>query len=294
MNRFNFLIIGSNGFIGNKLSKRLKECGHNIITLKRISSTSLKKIVETSHIDYCLHAASGIVPSSSAHNFFEEYDNLISKTFLLVDTCQQNNIPFIYLSSAGAIYEDSISSITEKSQLNQSTFYGASKHIIEQYIIKKNLEKSLDYLILRPTNVYGRNLNNVNTNQGFIENSIKQIILSKPINLYGSSSKYRDFLFVDDLVEIFLMLINKRVMNEIINIGSGKVNELKEIIDQLYKLLNKKPNIKISKERSYDKKIIDIDISMLDELINYKSMDIYCGLEYYLSSLNILSGDDRK
>ena len=117
MRRFNFLIIGSSGFIGNKLSKRLKECGHNVITLKRISYSSLKKILERSHIDYCVHTASGIVPSSSAHNFFEEYDSLISKTFLLVDTCQQNNIPFIYLSSAGAIYEDSISKITEKSNL---------------------------------------------------------------------------------------------------------------------------------------------------------------------------------
>jgi len=290
MRRFNFLIIGSSGFIGNKLSKRLKECGHNVITLKRISYSSLKKILERSHIDYCVHTASGIVPSSSAHNFFEEYDSLISKTFLLVDTCQQNNIPFIYLSSAGAIYEDSISKITEKSKLGQSTFYGASKHVIEQYVIKKDL----DYLILRPTNVYGRNLNNVNANQGFIENSIKQIMLSKPINLYGSSSKYRDFLFVDDLVEIFLMLINKRVMNKIINIGSGKVNELKEVIDELYKLLNKKPNITIGEDRSFDKKIIDIDISMLEGLINYKSKDIYCGLKYYLSSLGILSGDERK
>jgi UDP-glucose 4-epimerase len=293
MNILNFLVIGSNGFIGNKLSKKLKKSGHNIISLKRISSTSIETIKE-SQIDYCIHAASGIVPSSRAYNFFEEYDNLISKTFLLIDACQQNNIPFIYLSSAGAIYEDSSLSINEESRLNQSTFYGASKHIIEQYIFKKNLEKNLDYLILRPTNVYGRNLDNVNANQGFIENSIKQIISSKPINLYSSSSKFRDFLFVDDLVEIFSLLIDRGVMNEVINIGSGKVNELREIIDELYKLLNQKPNIKISKERSYDKNIIDIDISYLGRFIDYQSKDIYSGLECYLSRLNILSSNKGK
>lgn len=290
MSRLNFLIIGSSGFIGGKISKRVKKCGHNVITLKRISNSSLIKIKEKNNIDYCVHAASGIMPSSSNNDFFEEYSNLISKTFLLVRFCKQNNIPFIYLSSAGAVYEDSKSPISEKSSLNQSTFYGASKYIIEQYILKINL----DYLILRPTNVYGRDLSNVNINQGFIENSIKQIISNKPINLFGSSPKYRDFLFVDDLVEIFLMLINNRIMNKTINVGSGKVYELKEIIHQLYRLLNKEPNIEITKERDFDKKIIDIDISLLEGLIEYKSMDIYRGLEYYLSDLSILSGNHRR
>ena len=308
--KLNVLIFGATGFIGSKLSQALSRRGNVVYILSRSkpgnalvinkldssgdiakSKTNLKSYkfegkdsLKMLNIGYFVHSACGLLPSSESAEFFKEYMSLIEPTFSIIDSCSELKITFVYLSSAGAIYGDSSLPLSETSKLNPSTFYGFSKYIIEQYIKKKH-DSGLDYLILRPANVYGRNLNNVNDTQGLIENSIAAILRSIPIKKFGSNPKLRDFIFVDDFVKVMIILMDMNIINKTLNVGSGNLLQVDTVIQIIYQMLNKVPDIKIAEDRFFDKDIIDIDVSKISKLIPFKPMGIHQGLKKYLSQL---------
>ena len=283
LNKLNFLIIGSNGFIGSNITSYLENKGHTILKLNRID-IKLDFDWDNKKIDYCIHCASTLIPSSSSERFYDEYFNLIEPTFLLIDRCKEKKIPFIFISSGGAIYADSDKYISEKSILSPSTFYGISKHIIESYIFEK-AKQELKYMILRPTNVYGRNIENINKNQGFIENSVFSMINDETIKLFGDTSNERDYIYIDDFVKGLFQLIRNANFNTIINVGSGHLYSLNDLIKRISKILGKEANISILDEREFDKKSIKINVNLFKELITFKTLDIDQGLKLYLSEI---------
>ena len=283
LNKLNFLIIGSNGFIGSNLSSFLKNKGHTVIKLNRIDSKSHFDWGDKK-IDYCIHCASTLIPSSSSGEFYDEYFELIEPTFLLIDRCEEREIPFIFISSGGAIYADSDNYISEKSTVSPSTFYGISKHIIESYIFEK-AKQELQYMVLRPTNVYGRNIENINKNQGFIENSVLSIINDETIKLFGDISKERDYIYIDDFVKGVFQLICNAKLNSVFNVGSGHLCSLNDLIKKISQIFKKEVDISVLDERDFDKKTIKIDVNSFKKIISFKTLDIDDGLKLYLSKI---------
>mgnify|MGYP001302296757 FL=1 len=283
LNKLNFLIIGSNGFIGSNITSYLENEGHTILKLNRIDTKS-DFDWNNKKIDYCIHCASTLIPSSSSEEFYNEYFNLIEPTFLVIDRCEERKIPFIFISSGGAIYADSDNYISEKSIVSPSTFYGISKHIIESYIFEK-AKQELKYMILRPTNVYGRNIKNINKNQGFIENSVFSMINDETIKLFGDTSNERDYIYIDDFVKGLFQLIRNANLNTIFNVGSGHLCSLNDLIKKISQILGKEASISILDEREFDKKSIKINVNSFKELITFKTLDIDQGLKLYLSEI---------
>jgi len=283
LNKLNFLIIGSNGFIGSNITSYLENKGHTILKSNRIDSKS-DFDWNNKKIDYCIHCASTLIPSSSSEEFYNEYFNLIEPTFFVIDRCEERKIPFIFISSGGAIYADSDNYISEKSIVSPSTFYGISKHIIESYIFEK-AKQELKYMILRPTNVYGRNIENINKNQGFIENSVFSMINDETIKLFGDTSNERDYIYIDDFVKGLFQLIRNANLNTIFNVGSGHLCSLNDLIKKISQILGKEASISILDEREFDKKSIKINVNLFKELITFKTLDIDEGLKLYLSEI---------
>ena len=283
MNKLNFLIIGSNGFIGSNLSSFLNNKGHTVFKSNRIDSNS-DFDWSNKKIDYCIHCASTLIPSSSSDEFYDEFFNLIEPTFLLIDRCGERKIPFIFISSGGAIYSDSNDYLSEKSAMSPSTFYGLSKLIIENYILEKAKEE-LKYMVLRPTNVYGRDIKNINKNQGFIENTVFSIINDETIKLFGDISNERDYIYIDDFIKGVYQLICNAQLNSIYNVGSGHLCSLNDLIKKISQILGKEANISILDEREFDKKSIKINVNLFKELITFKTLDIDQGLKLYISKI---------
>jgi UDP-glucose 4-epimerase len=283
LNKLNFLIIGSNGFIGSNLSSFLNNKGHTVFKSNRIDSNS-DFDWSNKKIDYCIHCASTLIPSSSSEEFYDEFFNLIEPTFLLIDRCEERKIPFIFISSGGAIYSDSNDYLSEKSAMSPSTFYGLSKLIIENYILEKAKEE-LKYMVLRPTNVYGRDIKNINKNQGFIENTVFSIINDETIKLFGDISNERDYIYIDDFIKGVYQLICNAQLNSIYNVGSGHLCSLNDLIKKISQILGKEANISILDEREFDKKSIKINVNLFKELITFKTLDIDQGLKLYISKI---------
>tara|TARA_B100000965_G_C19581732_1_gene753876 strand:+ start:1118 stop:1999 length:882 start_codon:yes stop_codon:yes gene_type:complete len=283
LSKLNFLIIGSNGFIGSNISSYLENQGHTIFKLNRINTKS-DFDWSNNKIDYCIHCASTLIPSSNSEEFYNEYYNLIEPTFHLIDRCEERKIPFIFISSGGAIYADSDEYLSEKSIVSPNTFYGISKHIIESYIFEK-AKQELKYIVLRPTNVYGRNIENINKNQGFIENSVFSIINDETIKLFGDISKERDYIYIDDFVKGVFQLICNAELNSIFNVGSGHLCSLNDLIKKMSQIFKKELDFSILDERDFDKKTIKINVNSFKESITFNTLDIDQGLKLYLSKI---------
>ena len=78
-------------------------------------------------------------------------------------------------------------------------------------------------------------------NQGMISIYLAQAIKNKFIKVTGSLKRYRDFIYIDDLVNAFVLLI-KFNSTEIFNIGSGKKTTVLEILRIILKKLKLKKN----------------------------------------------------
>ena len=311
--RMNILIFGATGFIGSKFAEALINRGDRVYILQKSEVLDFWKISECFRnqdvdgidilkkfevadflilreleLDFFVHFACGLVPSSKKECFFKEYSTLIEPSLSLLDTFCDLQIPVIYLSSAGAIYRDSPHPLSEQSELGPTTFYGYSKYILERYIKKKHRE-GLPFLVLRPTNVYGRDLDNVNSTQGLIENSILSIIKLDPIKQFGAIPKTRDFLFIDDLISAILSLIDDKIFNETFNVGSGTLLSVNTVIEIINEILELEANIQICDERSFDKEIVDVSVDKLREAISFKPLGIREGLKKYICSLDLKS-----
>jgi len=102
--------------------------------------------------------------------------------------------------------------------------------------------KGYKYCIVRNFNTFGPHQNKKSMIPSLIINALK----NKKVNIWSGQS-IRDFQFIDDLVDNFLLLINSKNDNEIINLSSGRPvkmnylgNRISKITNSKLKIINKK------------------------------------------------------
>ena len=122
----------------------------------------------------------------------------------------------------------------------------------------------IEIIILRPFNIFG----NLQKDNSLISNIIKSIKNNSHITIINKNNK-RDYLFIDDLIDAIIKLIDYKCKFEIFNIGSGKSYSFENIV-QLFEKENKKKikrKYKISKKNSIPK--IQADISKIKKEIKW-------------------------
>jgi UDP-glucose 4-epimerase len=152
---------------------------------------------------------------------------------------------FIYTSTV-AVYGSSKGSINENSKLNPDSFYGISKLAGEMFLKQILKDSEVQTYIFRLFNTFGPGENLNNTKKGMV--GIYSYYIWKNTNIIsrGSLDRYRNFVFIDDCVEIlFRSIKNKNLKSfEIINLTSGKKVKVKSLINIMLKINNKK-NLKV-------------------------------------------------
>ena len=193
----NILIIGGTGFIGrnivenllcstdnkliligrdhNKIDSFFKNKPVIIVKAELSDINTIEKTLIKYDIDIVIHLVSNLIPSSSNKDFNRENSEVIVPTFHLLELLSKRNVKIIFFSSGGTIYGNEPNTISEDNKLKPINYYGHSKQIIENQILFLNRTKELSYLILRPSNVYGK-YQKINSNQGFIAVAIGKFL----------------------------------------------------------------------------------------------------------------------
>lgn len=177
----------------------------------------IDKIFEIENPDTVMHFAAHTHVDNSFGNSFNFTHNNIYGTHVLLEVSKKYNIKrFIHVSTDEVYGEFDDEMVDEKSTLNPTNPYSASK--VGAEFIAKSYYKSfgLPLIITRGNNVYGP--------KQYPEKLIPKFItllnrgLSCPI--HGEGLEKRSFIYVDDVVEAFDVILHKGIVGEIYNIGT--------------------------------------------------------------------------
>jgi len=142
----------------------------------------------------------------------------------VVDAVAKNNIKWFFFSSSSHVYASSKNKIDENSKLNPISYYGKTKLLAEEYIVKIARKKKLNYCIGRVFST-----TNVNQKKNYLVPDLKKKIKhSKKKIILNNLNHYRDFISMSDISKIILILFKKNFKG-VINIATGKKIHLKKI-----------------------------------------------------------------
>lgn len=253
------LITGYKGFIGFHLTKFLKDKGYKIIPLKQDIRDTIKI---KDKINIIIHLAT---LTKTNYSKKEMYDVNVKGTLNVLEFCKKNNIKFIFVSTASVFGNPKYLPIDENQKYNPNNIYAKTKIKGEELCKKYFKEYNLKCIILRLSNVYGKN-----QSKGFLIPDIidgvknnKKIILSSP-------KVRRDFIYINDVLEAFLKAIEyDKNFFDVFNIGYGSSYSIGEILDIISNLANKKVNVEYSGLRENEIMNTFFDISHAKSKLNW-------------------------
>ena len=298
------LLTGGAGYIGSHVSLALLDSGHDVTILDNLSTGNKKiippkadfieccisdvkiitKLLKNQSFDALLHFAGFIQVEESVKNPKKYFDNNTKNSQILFETCAKYGLKNIIFSSTAAAYGNPINNepISEDNLLKPLNPYGESKIQTENFL--KN-QKDLKYIILRYFNVAG---SDPLMRSGLISKKATHLIKiasevatgkKNKIIIFGNNyptkdgTAVRDYIHVSDLADIHLKateyLLNEQ-KSHIINCGYGNGFSVKDVLDVVNKINNKKINIEEGIRREGDASVLISNITKLKSLLNWK------------------------
>ncbi len=283
--QLSILVTGNRGFVGTNLIKNLKNRLHIVpaeqSNHERIDILRRNQLLGLENTDIIIHLASKTSIPNSTINPYEYYHTNILGTLNILDFARQNNVNKIVNISTYVYGKPNYFPINENHPINPHSPYTKSKVIAEKLCEFYAQDYGIDVVTLRPFYIYGPSQNDLT----FIPSIIKQIRKNGKVILSSRNTK-RDFLFVDDFID----LINKLILNfpkgyNTYNVGFGKSYPLERVVEIIRQIFNINVDIEYnSSMRPND--IVDMvaDVTQLEKLYGWKpQIDIETGLRLTLS-----------
>ncbi len=292
------LILGGGGFIGANLVREYIMQGKNVIIFDLFNGTNSNKFADIIEqviiingklsdeellrnlffkyeIDEVIHLISSLIPSSTLEGFVAEQLNVILPTIKLIEIMVKNNVRrLIYLSSGGTVYgnykEDGY--YNEHDSLKPINYYGLSKCNLEEIIKFEGRKGNIDYLILRPSNPFGK-FQNINGKQGLIAVILGKMINGQEIEIWGDGYSIRDYIPIEYLGQCISKLSKLNTKNETFNIGSGVGFSVNEVIEMIEKTLHVNLKITYKNARNVDTNKLILNIDKMKNTIDVEEID---------------------
>jgi UDP-glucose 4-epimerase len=253
---YSILVTGGAGFIGAALAKRLSEknqvtildvAGKNDGLLDAVDEDYAIDIRDAQQLDQLrdrtfdvvYHLAAQTSGAVSQEQPQLDVDTNVKGTLNICNLARVCKTRKIIYSSSMAVYGNPANpKIAERVPPVPVSNYGVSK-LSGEYFVKMQEQYGIDYTIFRLFNVYGPGQDMKNLRQGMASIYMAQAILSDEIKVTGSFDRYRDFVYVDDVVEA-LLLAGEKHHGKTLNVGSGQKTTVRELIDLIIGI-NDKP-----------------------------------------------------
>lgn len=280
------LILGGGGFIGSALSLALAKAGKTVTVLSRTACGQEHQNIRNvtgafnAPADFepwlkdgqsIVHLASSSTPGSSAGRPLSELESNLRVTLALLEALQGHpGCNLLFCSSGGTLYGDNETApATEQSKIHPYSYHGAGKAAAEHFISSWTMQFATAATILRPSNVYGPG-QAARKGFGIIPAAFNKVIEDKPLEIWGDGSAVRDYLYIDDFVQLCVAIIDRPMAKGTIalNAGSGIGIRLDELLSQI-ELVTGKQLRKIHR----NKRQVDISRIVIDSSKAYERYD---------------------
>lgn len=272
------VVTGGAGFIGsNLLAKLEEETQEPLVAIdvlgkdekwKNLRQRNLAELVPPSHMFSFLnsHAAKikaifhlGAISTTTETDADLVIENNLTLSSNLLEWCTDHQKPFIYASSA-ATYGDGSHGFEDNNQLTALrkllplNVYGWSKHAFDLRIANlRAAGKPLppQCIGLKFFNVYGPNEYHKGSQQSVVSHIFETLKSHSHASLFKSyqphyqdGGQLRDFIWVDDCVDIMIWLYKNPHISGLLNVGTGKARSFLDLANAVFQALNRPPKIK--------------------------------------------------
>ncbi|RND59034.1 GDP-L-fucose synthase [Lacticaseibacillus paracasei] len=271
-------VAGHRGMVGSAIVRELKRQGYNNIITRTHKELDLQRQADVEAFfaeekpDYVFLAAAkvgGIVANQEALADFM-YDNMIMQ-MNVIHEAWKNNVKKLEFLGSSCIYprlapqpikEDSLLT-SSLEQTNEA--YALAKISGLKYCEYLNRQYNTDYISVMPTNLYGPNDNYHPTHSHVLPALIRRFHEAKrdgldTVTCWGDGSALREFMYVDDLANLCVFLMNNYSGNETVNAGTGKELTIKELTTKVAKIIGYTGEIEwdTSKPNGTPRKLLDV------------------------------------
>lgn len=254
-------VTGGAGFIGSNLTDKLLSGGAREVVvfdnLSRGRRDNLKEADKTGRLTFVLadiqdKDALTMVMENIDYVFHEAvirvthgqedprlcHEVVATGTANTLAACVESKVKKIILSSSTTVYgtNPDYVPIDEKHHRRPKSFYGAAKVYTEQLAWAYKAKYGLDFVCVRPFNVYGPHCDISTKYQEVIPKWVSSVSKNQPPVIHGNGTEVYDFTNVSDVVDASILALNSPINEGVYNVGTGEttsLNDLAQIIIQL-------------------------------------------------------------
>ena len=258
------LVTGHEGVIASNLIKKLTNCEIIIDSIngKRIDLQNNEEVMKIEPVDTVIHLGG---KTEKGLEWKEYFENNIIGTLNILKYCIKKNIKKIIFVSSYVYGNPKYSPIDEQHQISPHNLYTKSKFLAEELCKIYSEKYKLNVIILRPFNIFAKSMNK----NYLISNLIESINTKKTVTITNRTSK-RDFLYINDFIELILKIKDYDFKYEIFNVGSGISYSFDEVIEIIEKNTSKKLNLEYKNDDQSYIQNITADNSKITKILDWK------------------------
>src|SRR5690554_4094914 len=265
------VVTGAAGFIGSGLVSKLNDIGikriiivddfsndekeHNLVGKKYLKRIHRDEFIEWlkehgEEVKFIYHIGARTDTTEFDTEIFDRLNLNFSKDVWRYAT--QYGIPLVYASSAATYglgefgYDDNHKIVNDLKPLNP---YGESKNNFDKWVLNQHIKPPF-WAGLKFFNVYGPNEYHKGRMASVILHAYRQITRTGKMKLFRShNEKYedgeqkRDFIYVKDVLNICIFLMEKRPESGLYNVGSGRARTFKSLAVNTFHAMNREVDI---------------------------------------------------
>jgi len=285
-----YLVTGGAGFIGSHLVDRLLKDGHEVVVIDDLSTGKLENLAEHprlkvhqvsilddirdlfKYVDVVFHLAALTRPRESIKNPEKTYDVNVWGTIKVLNFCEKNEIERIVFVSSATTYgfQDKFPT-NEKAIQHPVSPYAESKYFGEDLCKFYKKMWGMKINIVRPFNVYGTRQDPSGPYGAAVPKFIDSLKNGKEPFITGDGEQFRDFIYIDDLVELLISasgVLEFQVHGKTFNGGSGNSTTINDLYKLISKIMDKK--VKPRHVKEIKEPMTRADIGKAKRLLGWK------------------------
>lgn len=262
------VVTGGCGFIGSHLSEKLLSYGHEVVIIDNLACGRLdniksfknhsklsffnQDICDPKGLEHCFEGAdwvfhlaglADIVPSiENPENYFRTN---VQGTLNVLQSARTKGVKrFVYAASSSSYGIPDVYPTPESEPISPQYPYALTKYMGEELVLHWERTYKLPSISLRLFNVYGPRSRTSGTYGAVFGVFLAQKIHGRPFTVVGDGTQTRDFTYVTDVAEAFIMAAKSEVSGEAMNVGSGQhysINRLVELLGGKVVYIPKRP-----------------------------------------------------